>query len=347
MLGTAFITVVLALQGAGQNPPTQNPNQVQPPVQTQKQPDTATQAAPPVPTSIPGKYIAPAPAAGSAVAKVDGQPIYGHDVEAMLWESLGAQAVEDFINLVMVRQAAAKQDIHVQQAEVEKRLKEDIKLYEDSSKTDRRRTPEMSVEVFLLQLGYPMSRLYLSTEIEVLLDKMAEKTFKPESFVKVSLMLFKPDAPTAAAIATAQQSAQAAVARIKAGTSKWDAEIAKSQMPAEYISKAGLLGWQDAAAFPPDVMQKIKALQLGQISDPIKVENQGVTSFQVFRLEQLGSKAVGSDLDTLKARYAQGQHGTLLNAIRSAAKVDRFPSSEPAAAAAIPPPPAAPPKGKP
>ena len=346
MFPTAFITFALALQGAGQNPPPQNPNQGQLPAQTQKQPDTATQPGPSVPTGIPGKYIAPAPAAGSAVAKVDGQPIFGHDVEALLWEVLGPQAVEDFINLVMVRHAAAKQDIHVQQAEVEKRLKEDIKLYDDKSKGDQRRPAGMSVETFLVQAGYPMSRLYLNTEIEVLLDKMAEKTFKPDSFIKLSLMLFKPDAPTPAAIATTEQNAKGAVARMKAGTSKWEAEIAKSQMPAEYISKAGLLGWQDQAAFPPEVMQKIMTLQPGQISDPIKANIQGTTTFQVYRMEQLGSKAVGADLETLKALYAQGQHKRLIDAIHAAAKVERFPTTEPAAAAATPPP-VAPPVPKP
>src|ERR1019366_4453783 len=141
-----------------------------------------------------------------------------------------------------------------------------IQLYDDRSKQDQRRTPGMAVDAFLVQQGYPISRLYLNTEIEVTLDKMAEKTFKPDAFVKVSLMLFKPDAPTPAAISAAQVNATAAVGRMKAGTSKWEAEITKSQMPAEYISKAGLLGWLDEATFPPDVMQKIRALQPGQMS---------------------------------------------------------------------------------
>src|ERR1035438_4700917 len=108
MFPTALISVVLALQGAGQNPPPQNSNQGPPTGQAQTQPPVSSPPAPTVPATIPGKYVAPAPAAGSAVAKVDGQAIYGHDVEALLWEALGAQAVEDLVNLVMIRQAAVK-----------------------------------------------------------------------------------------------------------------------------------------------------------------------------------------------------------------------------------------------
>lgn len=323
MFSPALISFVLALQGAGQTPP-----------QQAQQPATPPVSIPAVPTAIPPKYVAPAPGSGSAVAKVDGQPIYGHEVEALLWESLGPQAVEDVINLVIIRRAAAKDGLKVSLSDVEKRLKENIKMYDDRSKTDQRRPQGMPVEEFLLQQGYPLSRLYLSTEIEVTLDKMAEKTFKPDQFVKVSLMLFKADAATPAAAAVAQKNATDAVARMKAGTGKWETEVTKSQMPAEYISKAGLLGWLDQNTFPPDVMGKIKALQPGQISDPIKVDNAGGTSYQVFRLEQLGTKATGADLDGLKARYVQGQHAVLLNAIRNAAKVERFPTTEPAAQAA-------------
>jgi len=245
------------------------------------------------------------------------------------------------LTLVAVRQAAAKQDIHVQQAEIEKRLKEDMKLYDDRSKSDQRRGPGMPVETFLLQQGYPASRLYLNTEVEVTLDKISEKSFKPDAFVKVSMMLFKSDAATPAAGAIAEKNAAGAVARIKAGTTKWDAEVAKSQMPAEYISKAGLLGWLDEGTFPPDVMLKIKSLQPGQISEPIKAEAQGMTNYEVFRVEQLGSKAVGADLETLRTRYVTDpqKHKKLLEAIRAAAKLERFPSVEPAASAPSAPPP--------
>lgn len=311
---------MLALQGAGQAPPTS-----QAPA---KQPDTSA----PVSTDLPNRYVAPAPGPGSAVAKVDGQPIFGHDVEALLWESLGPQAVEDVINLVIIRKAAAKEGVHITVADVEKRLQENLKLYDDRSKTDQRRPKDMPVEQYLQEQGYPVSRLYLSTEIEVTLDKIAEKSLKPDQFVKISLMLFKASDGSTTAAATSLKTAQDAVNRIRSGSSKWEAEVAKCQMPAEYISKGGLLGWLDVTTFPPDVMTKIKALQPGQITDPIKVQNQAGVSYQVFRMEQLGTQAKGQDLDDLKKLYDQSQHARLLNEIRSAAKIDRYPTAEPAAA---------------
>ncbi|MHB8634845.1 MAG: peptidylprolyl isomerase [Fimbriimonadaceae bacterium] len=288
---------------------------------------------PVVSTELPPKYVAPAPGPGAAVAKVDGQPIFAHDVEGLLWESVGPQVVEDFVTLVAVRQAAAKQDIHVTPAEVETRMQADMKIYDLRSKQDQRRPPGMAVDAFLRQEGYPTSRLYLNTEVEVILDKLALKTFKPDSFVKVSMMIFKSTDPTPASAATAEKNATSAVARMKSGASKWNDELAKSQMPADYISKEGLLGWLDQGTFPPDVMQKLKTLKPGQISDPIKATAQGGTTFQVFRVEQLGSKAVGADLDTLRTRYTHDPqlHSRLLSAIRTGAKIERFPIAAPAA----------------
>ncbi|HLK15120.1 MAG TPA: peptidylprolyl isomerase [Fimbriimonadaceae bacterium] len=326
MFPTALLAAVFALQGAGQKPP---------PTGTTQGTQTGaaqTQTSPPVPAGIPDKYLAPAPGPGSAIARVDGQSIFGHDVESLLWEAFGPQSVEDVINLVMIRRAATKENVHVTTAEIEKRLKDNIKLFDEQSKTDQQRVQQnLTVEQLLVQKGFPMSRLYVDTEIEVTLDKIAEKGFKPDAYVKVSVLLYKPTGPTAADIATAQQNANAAVARLKAGTSKWEAEVAKCSLPPEFISKGGLLGWLEQSTFPADVAPKVMALQPGQFTDAIKYEGQGITTYQVFRMEQLGSKAVGADLDGLKARYLQSRHQPLLTSIRAAAKIERFPTTAPIA----------------
>ncbi len=333
---SALLALACAFQAAGQQQPPTNPPQSQ--SQIQALPPSAAKQGPPVSAELPFKFTAQAPAAGQAVAKVDGQSVYGRDVENLLWESLGPQMVEDVITLVEVRRAAAAQNITLSQAEVEKRLKEDLVIYEQRTRTGQQARPQgMSPEDYLAGQGFPKSRLYLNTEIEVFLDKMAEKLFKPDHYVKVSLMIFRAADNTDAAGATALKNANDAEAKLKKGD-KWETVIQSSQLPAQYLKTNGLIGWLDYNTFPPDVLTQMKGLKAGDISQPIKIASQPSqqtggqtppTVYQIFRVEALSTQASAEDLTQLRQRFVQEQHATLLKSIREAAKVERFPTKEP------------------
>ena len=289
--------------------------------QAKPTPPPVSTPGPKVPTNLPPKYVAPTP--DGVVARVDGQDIPAKDISGMLWEVRGAELEADFVRLVLVRQAAAKQNITVQQIEVDRRLQENIKAYDASSKQAQDRPPGETVQDYLLKKGYPLSRLYLGAELELTLDKLAEKTFHPESYIKVSVMIFTSTDATPANLAIAKKNAQAALAKLKKGD-KWDEVLKTSQEPQQLIPTNGQIGWVESATIPPDIQAQLKPLKPGLYTDPLLMRN----SYQIYRLDLRGADATGADLDGLKADYLRSERPKLLNSLQTAAKIEYFPTKE-------------------
>jgi parvulin-like peptidyl-prolyl isomerase len=256
---------------------------------------------------------------------VNGVPIKASDVEASLWEWRGPEVTEDLISLLLVRQQAAAAGVIVTEAEIVAKLQENLKLAETQKKGNPQDpNPGVTAAVALAQQGYPTARLYVRSEIEVTIDKIALKRFKPEGYVKVSTMIFLTTTGTAAEIASAAKKAQTAYERLKKGEN-WDKVLQTSGADPRMAKTHGILGWRSISAFPDTLQKTLPTLKPGAYTEPRQLP----AGFQIFRLEQQGSKAVAADLTELQNQFVARERQTIVASLRSSAKIERFPPKEP------------------
>ncbi|HJP83502.1 MAG TPA: peptidylprolyl isomerase [Fimbriimonadaceae bacterium] len=265
-------------------------------------------------SDIPGKYLVPAPKPTEVVAKVDGVEIKASDVQDLLWQWRGQEAVADMISYQVIKNAASKEAVSVPDAEVEKAMGEQLAQF----------TPEMlqgkTVDQYLLEQGFTKSRLWIRIRTELLLNKIVAKDFKPADYVKISTIVVRPESTSTKALTDAAKKADLFYDMLGKGDS-WEKVLNLSTTDPRTLESKGLVGWRRMDAFPAIVQTEFKTLKAGQSTKPTQTSN----GFQIFRIEAYGKDAKGKDLAEAEATHINANKTAVANKIRAAAKIERYP----------------------
>jgi hypothetical protein len=295
-------------------------------IQTQA-PIPSTSVAP-VSVTLPAKYAAKPVAPDTVVASVDGQPIHEKDIEGMVWETMGAQAASEYVNLVIVRRAAIAEHVTVTQEEIEAKVASFLAASDEKSKGSPQRPAGSTIEAYLASQGLPISRVYLNSEIEITLGKIAGKRFKASDYVKLSVMEFRPADQSATAVTAASQKATAASAKLKLGQ-KWEDVLKSSDNPEELMKNGGEAGWIPLNVMPADLQKQLVGVKAGATTQPMEIAQ----IFQIFKVDELGTAATPQEVELMRSQYAARQSAPLMSELLKSAKVQRFPLLVPGASA--------------
>jgi hypothetical protein len=262
---------------------------------------------------IPAKYRKAPPAASLVVARVNGVEIKAGDVESLLWEWRGFDAIQDLISYQLVKTEAQKQRIDVGEAEVEKAIDEAMK------EMVKGLPPGKTPEAALIETGFTRSRLFLRYRTEALIKAIIERSFNPKQLVKVSTMVFKPANEQASALSDAIKQAEAAYQRLQKGE-KWDQVLASATTNPQVRQTKGLLGWRDLLAFPSSIRAELEKMKPGGITKPAQTEN----GIQLFRLEMDSSTATPLEKEEMKRVYLASSRKPFLDRLRRESRIERL-----------------------
>ncbi len=273
-------------------------------LQSQKPQDLSKAAKPPV-----------APSASTVVATVNGQAVKAGDVESYLWNWMGPQAIKEVVGLKIVEQEAKKEGVSATSAEILERLSHDIEQVEQQKKANDPAPNESAVE-YLTQEGFPLTRLYLRSKIEVLATKMALKKFNPSDFVDVSTAVFRAKDQAASSVANAADRANNGYKELGLGI-KWIDILKATGAPPNVLQDGGKLGWRMISAFPAEIQQDLRTLKPGSYTKPVQTSY----GFQIFKIDALGSSATPAELASLKKEFVRSESQIILSQLRQNAKV--------------------------
>lgn len=262
---------------------------------------------------IPAKYRIPAPAPSTVVARVNGIEIRASDVEDLLWQWRGFDALQDLITYETVRAEAAKVNIDVPQKQTEDEI--DAYLNQVKSQLPQGKT----LDDALLEGGFTRSRLYLRFRTEDLVGKMVERSFEPTKMVKVSTMVFRPKDEQTTALTEAIKNADSSYASLKGGK-KWDDIFKTTTTDPNALKTNGLIGWRSLDVFPPSVQKELSTLKPGEFTKPAQTEN----GIQIFRLEVAGKSATPAEQAEMKSIYMSASRRPLLDRLRNLSKIERL-----------------------
>lgn len=262
---------------------------------------------------IPAKYRTTPPAAGAVVARVNGVEIKAGDVESLLWDWRGFDAIQDLVSYQMIKAEAQKERVDVSDADIEARMQEGLKQMAANL------PPGKTVDMALLEQGFTKSRLYLRYRTEAYLDAIVARSFKPAELVKVATLVFRPDNDTSAAWSAAIKKADDAFARLEKGDS-WEMVLKSSTNNEQILKSNGLIGWRNLSAFPAPVKTEIEGLKTKGITHPAKTEN----GIQIFRVEAKGSEATPDEQAEMKKTYMMANRAPLLDRLRRETSIERF-----------------------
>ncbi|HTQ10718.1 MAG TPA: peptidylprolyl isomerase [Fimbriimonadaceae bacterium] len=261
---------------------------------------------------LPAKYRGQAPAPSTVVARVNGVDITAKDVEPLLWEWRGADAIQDLVTYQMIKGEADKARVSVSDADVDQEV--DVLL----GQIGKGQTPE-TVKAALTAQGLTRSRLFLRTKTKLLLDKIVERSFKPNDMVNVSTIVFKPASAKAEDVDAAIKMADSAYKELKGGAS-WDKVFTEYNAESRAAQAKGLVGWRLISAFPQSIADELKTLKPGQVTQPAQTDN----GIQIFLLNIAGKDATGPQLDQMKQMYLANGEGQLGHKFHDEAKIERF-----------------------
>jgi len=243
--------------------------------------------------SIPAKYRTATPKSTAVVAKVNGTAITAADVEPMLWNWYGKQAIEDMMSYVLVTQDAAKRGIVISDAEVDKAIHDYVL---EVQKT--RPGTEQDVTNFLNSQGFTTSRLYVRLKSTLLIDRIVTADFHKDRFVKVATIIVKPASASASVVADAIKRCQSAYDDLKAGK-PWDTVLMSMTNDKGLIESHGVIGWRELGLFPQSAQDEMATLKLGQYTHPVQTQ----FGIQIFRIDARGQDASATEIAQLKSSY--------------------------------------------
>lgn len=262
---------------------------------------------------IPAKYQPQLPPATKVVAKIDGKEITAGEIMPFVWDWRANEVLEDVIQLRLVKAQADKLQLSVTEQEIEAALAKQLEGIKASLQ------PGQDLEQFLLDQGFPRSRLYLRIKAELLLDKIVMKSFDVNRYVEVSTIIVRPKSEAATDLAEAIRLAQEAYDQLKGGA-KWEEVLKKYTNEPAALTANGRLGWRLLGVFPKPVQDEMVMMKIGDVSRPAQTPN----GIQLFRLEKRGKEAIGEDLEDLKNQYRAEARQTILDQIRKDAKIERM-----------------------
>lgn len=252
-----------------------------------------------------------APLQTAVVAKIDGKPILASELESLLWDWFGSQAISEITLVKLVEAEAKRIGVAVDPADVNVKVRKDI----DAIKAQLE--PGKNLDDELRLRGVTPSRLYMRHRTEMLADAIATKQFSPASFVKVSTIIVKPESEQATAVARAIQQAEEAFGRLQK-KELWETVLAAYVQDDNIKRVNGLLGWRSIEAFPAVLQAEMRAAKVGQITKPV----QTVNGIQIFRIETIGKEARGKDFEELKNQYLASAIQSLVANLKMKAKVE-------------------------
>jgi len=266
----------------------------------------ALQTAKPFLMEVPGKYLQPAPQASQTVATVDGVEIKAKDVEDLLWQWRGNDAVRELVEYQIVKAEADKRGIKITPADVELKLNDTIKSFNDQQ-------PGKDVDEALQTQGFTRSRAYLRLSRQVMLEKMALADFKPANYVEVSAITIKPGEGKTIEQAVAE--AKTAYEKLQKG-GKWKDVLASTTSDANIVGNEGRLGWRAMTIFPESTVAEMKPLKAGAYTKPV----QTTSGVQIFRIEAKGDQIPSEKAEDLKQQYLAGAMAQLDKELHAKAK---------------------------
>jgi hypothetical protein len=263
---------------------------------------------------VPKKYVVPAPTPDKVVAKVNGVDIKASEINDLLWQARGLELTNDVILYTAIKQDAKKKGIaDLTEKEVDEAFTEQL------SQASAGLKPGEKLEDALHRDGFSFSRLYLRMRMQLMIDRILTKDFKPANFVKVSTIIVKPASPANKDVAEASKRADDLYARLKKGES-WEGALNSATLDAKVRGNKGLLGWREISAFPELAQQELAAIKPGGVTKPFQTSY----GIQIFRLEARGVGANKQELAELKSQYMSAMVPQYLNQLQKEAKIERF-----------------------
>ncbi len=300
-------------QSSRQQPRTQQqPTRTQTTTRQQRQPQTATQG---VFADFPKQYRPlPLPAGDTVVATVNGEPIYARDVIAFSYDCFAATAVEDLILLRILEQEARKQGISVPESEIEARYQQQLQAAEAQL------PPGMSLEDFMRRSQAPPSRLYARMRMFTLAEKLVEREVNLDEFVEYSQIVVRIQGTTPE---QQEENAPAAEARAREAYQKIQEGLDFAEAVKEYSDdpftkdRGGKLNWQNINFIPPDIREKLNALQPGQVSEPFR----SAAGYVILRKERTGTMASPEEQQELREQAVRIKLGNYVRQLQAQAKI--------------------------
>jgi foldase protein PrsA len=265
---------------------------------------------------VPAKYIKPAPKPTEVVAKVDGVEIKASDVQDLLWQWRGQEALADLISYQVIKNAAAKEKVSVTDPEVQTALDEQLAQFTPQALQGK------TLDQYLMEQGFTVSRLWIRIKTELLLNKIAAKDFKPVEYVKVSTIVIRPENTSTKALTDAAKKADLFYEMLTKGDS-WDKVLNLSTTDPRTLGSKGLVGWRRVDAFPSLIQEEFKTLKTGGFSKPTQTAN----GFQIFRIDMQGKDAKGKELSDAEAIHINSNKNEVATKIRSTSKIEKFPQN--------------------
>lgn len=250
------------------------------------------------------------PQPNKVMAMVDGQSILGGDVEKYLWDWKSDEIVQTLINFKLVEVAAKKLHVTVTPEEVQTQVGQALQ------QAQRARPGGGNPWDFLMQQGYPPSRVEMTLKNMLLLNKITALGFNPNDFVDISMILVKPKSNSAEDEAAAMKSAQGYYDQIQKGD-PWSKVLAASTTDPHAVQEDGRLGLRALSLFPPAASAELRKLKPGQVTHPVTTQ----VGIQIFKLNGFGSTANPTDLQQLKDQYIQQHEKDVLAKLRQDAKI--------------------------
>lgn len=265
---------------------------------------------------LPEKYRVKAPAPTTVVARVNGVEIKASDVEDLLWQWRGLDALQDLISYEVVRAEAARQNLDVSPKQTETEIDQYLKQMQSQVPAGK------TLDEALLEGGFTRSRLYYRFRTEDLLTKLVEASYKPDRMVKISTLVFRPADEQTSSLSDAIKKADATYKSLETGK-KWDDVLAMNTSDPNVLKSKGLVGWRLMDVFPASVQKEMATLKPGAVTHPAQTEN----GIQIFRIEAVGKGANQTEQAEMKNAYMTASRRPLLDKIRKDSKIERlFPS---------------------
>ena len=262
---------------------------------------------------VPQQFMPKAPPTDKVVARVNEFEIKASDVEAFLWDWRGQEVLQDLITYQLLKAEVEKQKIEVPELEVLKVVDDQLTQIKQGAPKDK------DLDTALREQGFPRSRLYLRVRADLMLQRLAEKSFDPARFVHVSTMVYRAKSASASDLSQAVMKAEAAYNRLKKGD-KWDVVLKATQEDPTIVNSKGLLDWKPVDAFPEPTRIELKNAKPGDLLKPVQTS----AGIQFFRVEALGSSLTGDGLAGLKARAIADARLSIIDRLRREAKIERF-----------------------
>ncbi len=260
---------------------------------------------------VPSTYLTPKPKPDTVIVKVNGKPITAAQLEPLLYDWNLRQTAQEYAAYEVLRLEAAKEGIKISEAEVNAAFKSKIEQAKKALK------PGQTLQQLMAEQSFTNSKLYLSVKADILLDKMADQGFTASNYVKVSTIEFRPDNDQTTALADAIKKADDAYAKLQKGE-KWLAVLQTATTQPEVLKNEGLIGWKTLSVFPASVQTQFASMAPGGVSKPAQTPN----GIQIFRLEQTGKMAKGTELEDLKKLYHTSSRNKLLARLRQEMKIE-------------------------